>query len=161
MSEPGASRTALGDRRDSEEACVVDQGGQPLADKPTKRGQPRVLKAATIAQVRVPEVESSESLIEDVINILGVEDEGWARALRSILPKQARAYMLAKVFVNEDSPHRSKKAMARMVAGLSTALQAMGEIGIEHTMVLKERKGKTLGTYAPVMLVGAPFYAVP
>lgn len=119
-----------------------------MPDKEPKRAQPPVFKAATIAHVKVPEVELSESLIEDVINILGVEDEIWARALRSILPKQAQAYMLAKVIVNADSPHRSKKAMARMAAGLSAALEAMGEIGIEQTMVLAILLEKSEGAAA-------------
>jgi hypothetical protein len=90
---------------------AVDEGTQPLADKQPKRRKPLVFKAATIAHVKVPKVELSDSTIEEVISILGVMDEGWVRALRTVLPKQAQAYMLAKVIVNADNPHRSKKAM--------------------------------------------------
>ncbi len=107
-----------------------------MAGRARQSGKQVVFKAAAIANVPIYEVRLADSLLDDIVNVLGKGEDPWDARLRAILPNQARSYLMAKELLNADSPHRSRKTIVRMVAGLTTGLDAMTEIGMDQSMAL-------------------------
>jgi hypothetical protein len=104
-------------------------GMRPMAGKVRQSGKQVAFKAAAIANVPFYEVQLADTLLDEIVSVLGKGEDPWDSRLRAILPNQARSYLMAKALLNADSPHESRKAIMRMVVGLTTALDAMEEIG--------------------------------
>jgi hypothetical protein len=79
-----------------------------------------VFKAVAIARAPLCEVELPQTLLNEIVALLGADEDKWAPILRRMLPLQARSYLNVKALLNADSPHRSRKAVARLTTVLRT-----------------------------------------
>jgi hypothetical protein len=110
-------------------------------------------KAAAIARGPLCAVELPETLLNEIVALLEVDQDKWAPILRRMLPLQARSYLNVKAILSADSPHRSRKAVARLADGLTDALGAMEDIGIEQAFALTVLLDRAEGPHASKSLI--------